>query len=198
MRRIILNYWSNKACCSRRGMGGDIRESSRKCLVSNRTHRVRTKFFVDRGKGGWMGGDGSLSRSFREGSRYKVSGKDSGPRTQWFVNFWPMRCVLGRDEETFQIERVILIYLWTVQLAQTTGLSDFQFRNRDLRSRTISRDRLQSPIFLLILLFLFLLSFFSSSFSPSFLTSNAIEIDSRPRGYNLDSKRKIETNYRRH
>lgn len=37
-------------------MGGDIRESSRKCLVSNRTHRVRTKFFVDRGKGGWMGG----------------------------------------------------------------------------------------------------------------------------------------------
>lgn len=105
---------------------------------------------------GWMdGGDGSLSRSFREGSRYKVSGKDSGPRTQWFVNFWPMRCVLGRDEETFQIERVILIYLWTVQLAQTTGLSDFQFRNRDLRSRTVSRDRLQSPIFLLILLFLF-------------------------------------------
>lgn len=148
---------------------------------------------------GWMdGGDGSLSRSFREGSRYKVSGKDSGPRTQWFVNFWPMRCVLGRDEETFQIERVILIYLWTVQLAQTTGLSDFQFRNRDLRSRTISRDRLQSPIFLLILLFLFLFSFFSSSFSPSFLTSNAIEIDYRPRGYNLDSKRKIETNYRRH
>lgn len=41
----------------------------------------RTKFFVDRGKGGW-GGHGSLSRSFREGSRYKVSGKDSGPRTQ--------------------------------------------------------------------------------------------------------------------
>lgn len=135
MRRIILNYWSSKARCSRRKWEG----ISERVLgnVWFRIERTESDQVFRGSRKGWMGeggGHGSLSRSFREGSRYKVSGKDSGPRTQWFVNFWPMRCVLGRDEETFQIERVILISLWTVQLAQTTGLSDFQFRNREISS----------------------------------------------------------------